>query len=115
MCPVLNVRLVSLCSLCALSVLFSPAESQAKTQTLSTHVPPAVALATKTTRLPATNRLNLSIGLPLRNQEALANFLVELYDPASPRFRHYLTTEEFTTQFGPSEEDYQAVVAFART
>jgi uncharacterized repeat protein (TIGR01451 family) len=59
--------------------------------------------------------LTLSLGLPLTHQEELSNFLLELYDPASPRYHQYLTTEKFTAQFGPSVEDYQAVVAFART
>ena len=62
----------------------------------------------------ATNRLNLAIGLPLRNREALTNLLQQLYDPSSPNYRHFLTPEEFTAQFGPSEQDYAAVVAFAQ-
>ena len=59
-----------------------------------------------------TLRLNLAIGLPLRNQEALTNLLQQLYDPASPNYRHYLTPAQFTEQFGPTEKDYQAVIAF---
>ena len=58
--------------------------------------------------------MNLAIGLPLRNQEALTNLLQQIYDPASPNFHHYLTPEEFTAQFGPTEQDYQAVIDFAR-
>jgi uncharacterized repeat protein (TIGR03803 family) len=58
--------------------------------------------------------LNLAIGLPLRNQEALTNRLRQIYDPASPNYRHYLTPEQFTEQFGPTEKDYQAVISFAK-
>ena len=65
-------------------------------------------------RLAATNRLKLAIGLPLRNQAALAQFLQELSDPAHPNYRHYLTPEEFAARFGPSEQDYAAVIAFAQ-
>ncbi len=53
------------------------------------------------------------MGLPLRNKEALTNLLHELYDPASPNYRQFLTPEQFAEQFGPSEADYQAVIAFA--
>jgi uncharacterized repeat protein (TIGR03803 family) len=60
-------------------------------------------------------RLNLTIGLPLRDREGLTNLLRQLYDPASPNFRHYLTPEQFAQRFGPTEEDYQAVVSFARS
>ena len=65
-------------------------------------------------RLSATQRLNLAIGLPLRNQQALDDLLQQIYDPASPKFRQYLTPEQFTELFGPTEQDYQAVVDFAK-
>ena len=65
-------------------------------------------------RLPATNRLQLSIGLPLRNTNGLAALLAGIYDPASPQFRHYLTQEDFTKRFGPTEADYNSVIAFFR-
>jgi uncharacterized repeat protein (TIGR01451 family) len=60
-------------------------------------------------------RLNLAIGLPLRNQQELDTLLGQLYDPASPNYRRYLTTEQFTERFGPTEADYQAVTAFAKS
>ena len=63
--------------------------------------------------LPGTKQLSLAIGLPLRNQPALSNLLQQIYDPASPSFRQYLTPEQFTEAFGPSDADYQAVIAFA--
>jgi subtilase family serine protease len=62
----------------------------------------------------ATTRLNLAIGLPLRNQQALAQLVQQLSDPAHPDYRHYLTPEEFAARFGPTEQDYQAVIAFAQ-
>jgi len=64
--------------------------------------------------LPATNELRLAIGLPLRDPAGLDQFLKDVYDPASSNFRHYLTPEEFTTRFGPTEQDYAAVKAFAQ-
>ncbi len=78
------------------------------------HVPAVVARLLPVGSLPGTNRLNLAIGLPLRNPEALTNLLRQIYDPASPRYHHYLTPEQFTEQFGPMEKDYQAVIAFAK-
>ena len=53
-------------------------------------------------RLAATNRLEVSLGLPLRNREALTNLLQQLYDPASPQFRQYLTPEDFAERFAPT-------------
>ena len=70
-------------------------------QVLRGHVPAAVTKLNlrPAGRLPATNRLNPAIGLPLRNTNALSKLLQDMYDPASPQFRHYLTPEQFTEQF----------------
>jgi subtilase family serine protease len=65
-------------------------------------------------QLPATQSMRLTMVLPLRNQEALDNLLLELYDPSSPSYRQFLTVEEFTARFGPSQEDYDAVIRFAK-
>jgi subtilase family serine protease len=65
-------------------------------------------------QLPATQSMRLVLVLPLRNQEGLDNFLQELYDPASPSYRQFLTVEEFTARFGPTQKDYDAVTRFAK-
>ncbi len=66
-------------------------------------------------RLPATNKLNLAIGLPLRDLDGLQTFLTQLYDPVSTNYHHYLTPDEFTERFGPTTLDYRKVMDFART
>jgi uncharacterized repeat protein (TIGR01451 family) len=78
------------------------------------HVPQVVRRLSPVGTLPETNQLRLAIGLPLRNKAALTNLMEQLYDPASPQFHHYLTPEQFTENFGPTESDYQKVIAFAR-
>ena len=77
------------------------------------HVPDAVAALQPLGQLAETN-LSLAIGLPLRNTVALTNLMEAVSDPTSPKYRHYLTTEQFTEQFGPTKEDYQKVIAFAQ-
>ena len=88
---------------------------EAEVKTLPGHVPGVVSKLLASGRLPATNRLELAIGLPLRNHRALNAWLREVYDSASPYFHHYLTPEQFTAQFGPTEQDYAAVMDFAQT
>ena len=66
-------------------------------------------------RLPATQRLDVTLTLQLRNPEQLASLLQRLYDPTSPDYRHFLSVEEFTRQFGPTEADYSMAVAFAKS
>jgi kumamolisin len=65
-------------------------------------------------RLPANQNMNLVITLPLRNQDRLDQLLKDLYDPSSPSFRKFLTVEQFTEQFGPTQQDYDAVISFAQ-
>src|SRR5262245_20315771 len=79
------------------------------------HVPEIVANLQRSRRLPAIDRLTLSIALPLRNPEKLDELLRDLYDPASPRFHKYLTPEQFAQEFGPTKDDYERVVNFAKT
>jgi subtilase family serine protease len=83
-------------------------------KTLHDHVPPIVAQLVPQGDLPESNHLSLAIGLPLRNQPALGEFLRQLYDPHSTNFHQFLTPAEFTARFGPTEADYQAVQSFAR-
>ena len=78
------------------------------------HVPAAVARLAPLGVLPAGQRLNLAIGLPLRNKAELEALLQQLYDPASLNYHRYLTPGEFAARFGPSEQDYQALVDFAK-
>jgi kumamolisin len=59
--------------------------------------------------------MRLVLVLPLRDQAALDQFLKELYNPASPSYRRYLTVEEFTTKFGATQQDYDAVLRWAET
>jgi len=79
------------------------------------HVPRELSKLTPNGRLAATNQLRLAIGVPLRDSAGLDQFLAQLYDPASPNYRHYLTPGEFTARFGPTEQDYEAVEQFAQS
>jgi uncharacterized repeat protein (TIGR01451 family) len=102
--------------LAALTAVFfsSAAAQQPALKTLPGHMPAVVSRLQAKGLLPATNSLYLAIGLPLRNQEALTNLLQQIYDQASPNYHHYLTPEQFTAQFGPTEQDYEKVIDFAR-
>ena len=63
--------------------------------------------------LPASQTMRLVITLPLRNQDEMDRLLEDLYNPNSQSFRHFLTVDEFTARFGPTEEDYSAALDFA--
>ena len=76
-------------------------------QSVRAQVPEAAKLAQPLGRMPSTGRISFAITLPFRDREALTNLLREIADPASPNYRHYLTREEFTDRFGPTEKDYE--------
>jgi len=108
------LRLAGVVSLLALGLPL--AGSAAPRQKLSGHhVPAAVARLVPAGSLPDSERLNLAIGLPLRNEQDLDALLQQLYDPASPNYHRYLTPEEFTSRFGPTQNDYQALMDFAKS
>jgi Pro-kumamolisin, activation domain len=104
--------------LCAAAFITVMARGQAQLsrQALHNHVRREVSSgqAALVGRLPAAQRMQLSIVLPLRNQTALTELIGRLYDPSSPDFHHFLSVNQFTQQFGPTAEDYQAVVDFAK-
>src|SRR5580698_2907523 len=104
------------CSVIAALVFFSFWNGSAAwgSQVVHRHLPESALKLRSMGRLPSTERLNFIIGLPLRNQEVLTNLLEQLYDPANSRFHRYLTPAQFAQEFGPSQQAYQSVIAFAK-
>ena len=76
--------------------------------------PAVAAKLTAVDRVPAATKLNLAIGLPLRDHTTLSELLREINTPGSPNYHQYLTAEQFAERFGPTEADYDALKAFAR-
>jgi|HubBroStandDraft_1064217.scaffolds.fasta_scaffold26914_2 subtilase family serine protease len=110
------IRLGIYVLLCAAVLLFV-VEGQTRAQSLMTHHVREANLkgqAQFVSRLPETQSMRIDIVLPLRDQAGLDSFLQELYDPSSPSYRHFLTVQEFTAKFGPTQEQYDTVVAYAK-
>ncbi len=77
------------------------------------YVPAAVATAPFVGPLSPTSKIQLSIGLPLRNTQDLQNRLAQVSDPKSSMYRHYMKPSEFAAAYGPSLSDYQNVIGLA--
>lgn len=104
-----------------LSIFAISASAQQPQQILTKHVPSEIYGPTATSPsaklvgpLSLTQQMHLGIMLPARNQAELISLLQRLYDPTSPDYRKFLSVDQFTAQFGPTPEDYQAVIDFAR-
>jgi uncharacterized repeat protein (TIGR01451 family) len=100
--------------LAVLSAAVFPGVAAPGTIKLHGHVPAVVAKLRSTGSLPADTNLSLAIGLPLRNKEGMGGLLQQIYDPSSPIYHRYLTPDQFAAQFGPTRQDYQKVIDFAK-
>src|SRR5208283_4800568 len=90
---------------------------QAQPQALLTrHVRDAVVegQAPMVGRLPATQSIHFDLVLALRDRAGLQTFVQQVNDPTSPSYHQFLTPQEFTARFGPSQEDWDSLVAFAK-
>ena len=103
--------LVAAALLCTASTLFH-AQAVHTTQ-LRTAV--ARGHAVFVARMDAAQTLQLDLVLPLRDPAGLEHFLADIYDPSSTSYRHYLTPAQFTARFGPTAEQYEAVLRFAKS
>ena len=100
-------------TLALLSAAWVPlASAQTGRPALLGHVPKEVAVSRVVGPVPPETRMDLAVGLSLRNPDELESLLQQLYDPSSPNYRSFLTPAEFAERFGPSAQDYQALVAF---
>jgi subtilase family serine protease len=66
-------------------------------------------------RLPGNQSMELTFQLPLRNEDALKAFLQDVRNPSSPNYRHFLTVDEFTRMYGPSDSDYEQLTQWAQS
>lgn len=92
--------------------------TQGRAQTLMTrHVREATlnGQARLVGRLPLNQVMQLDVVLPIRDQAGLDSFLAELYSTSVPNYRHFLTPAEFTERFGPTQQNYNAVVNYVQS
>jgi subtilase family serine protease len=61
-----------------------------------------------------TNPLTLTLVLRHDDEAGFRRYLHDVYDPASPDFRHYLTPGEAAERFGPSQRVYDDIAAYLR-
>ncbi len=107
----LSASLMTLAVVAGMSISSQAAQKPLLTQ----HVREAVrsGQAASLGHLPATQSLRFDIVLAVRDQPGLDQFVKDVYDPSSPTYHHYLTPQEFTEKFGPSEQDFNALIHFA--
>jgi kumamolisin len=89
------------------------AQAEARLQPMDVGGLPPLLSVSRLQGVDSSNRtLHMSIGLALRNQAQLSALLQSLYDPSSPNYHQYLTSDEFAQRFGPTAEKRRAVVDY---
>jgi len=106
------------CSSVLLWILAISAISSAQQQLhrLSGHLPSAIAEEhlVATGEMKPEQVLRLSLALPPSHSADMTAYLQKIYTPGDPEFHHFLSVEEFTERFGPTNAEYEAVVAYAK-
>src|ERR1700748_2954471 len=105
-------------SAAVVTLLLIPSATPAQQNPLmARHVPDVVrnGQATQIGAVEESRHLQLALSLPLRNEAALDALLAQIYDPQSPMYHHYLTAQDVTDNYSPTQQDYDAVVAWAQS
>jgi kumamolisin len=100
----------------AITIALTAASTAQAESVLTRHMRAEVRAGTAqpTAQLAGTQTLSLDLVLPLSDPAGLDSFLADLYNPSSPNFRHFLSVAEFTAKFGPTQADYDTVLAYAK-
>jgi len=75
-------------------------------------LPPLVRVSQKLGADQSNRKLQMSIGLSLRNQGQLNTLLQNLYDPSSSSYHQYLSVDQFAQEFSPTTTQQQAVIDY---
>ena len=98
------------------SSLFSASAARAQALfRLPNHVPAVVAASKKVGPVSPSSKVTVLLALPLRDEAGLQTLLAGLYNPKSPLYGRYLSPDQFTARFAPTQADYDGAVAFARS
>lgn len=81
---------------------------------LQANEPKAAAHGTLLGHKADSEKLQITLSLKPHNAAQLDAFIADLYNPASPNYKQFLTPEQFATQFGPSAADVAQVTGFAK-
>ncbi|WP_394939798.1 protease pro-enzyme activation domain-containing protein [Psychromicrobium sp. YIM B11713] len=73
---------------------------------------PKAAIAHKLSNAPATQLRTVQIALAPRDPQGLNQLLSNLSNPSSPDYRKYLTPQEYSARFGPTQQSVDQVVKF---
>jgi hypothetical protein len=100
--------------LCLLALAFAADARAEERLPISGHVLPVLDQARPMAQrvAAAAEPLTLTVVLRREDQAGFRRLLQELYEPTSPRFRRFLTPQEISDRFGPTQQAYDSVKAY---
>lgn len=106
-----------LLSIALLTLCIGAAPAKAPSVRLTNHVPvQAMKSAAFLKHVESNAQVPITFVLPLRNQEELQDVIDRIYDPSNEEhYGRYLSSDEFIERFAPTQEDYDQVVAYAKS
>lgn len=103
-------------ALIASAVAFSFFQTHAVADTVSNlpgQVPSArISRAIEIGRTVSFTPMQLAVTLKPRDGAGLVDLITRLYDPADPLYHHFLTPQQLTDQFGPTQDDVDQVTQY---
>jgi kumamolisin len=81
----------------------------------STHVPPQVSRSSDIGKMDSTHKLDFVVALNLNKEAELDYRLHQMYDPSSLNFHHFMTTEEFISEYAPTQAQVDSVTSHMQT
>src|SRR5260370_9049230 len=106
------VLVIVLVSTSVLSIAFIARANQNSPYVITSQTVPLVSRARLLGAASAQQRLDLSIGLQLRNRQELQSLLSDQSNPRSPVYHRFLSPQQFVAEFGPTVDQQQQVIDY---
>jgi len=106
------VLAIALVSTSVLSITFIARANQNSPYVLTSQTAPLVSRARLLGAASTQQRLDLSIGLQLRNRQELQSLLSDMSNPQSSLYHRFLSPQQFVVEFGPTSGQQQQVIDY---
>ena len=108
----ITIFVIALVSTSVLSIAFIARANQNSPYVLTSQTVPLVSRARLLGATSTQQRLDLSIGLQLRNRQELQGLLSDQSNPRSPVYHRFLSPQQFVAEFGPTVDQQQQVIDY---
>ena len=104
------IGVVALCAFAASTVGAGPGSTMVR---VGNHVPLiAMARSQHIGRLPSNQPMSLAVALNVNDEAALGRLIERLHDPSDALYGQFLTPDEFTQQFAPTQQQFDEVAKY---